>query len=132
VGYKDKPKQREYQRKWLAERRKFAIAVFGDKCTKCGSTTKLEFDHIDPKTKIHHSIWSWAPIRIKAELEKCQLLCAECHKDKTGRTTHGTDQMYKNYKCRCNLCKEGSARRKKKSRDKKRVNVFTPRKYEYD
>jgi hypothetical protein len=40
-------------------------------------------DHVDPATKEHHSIWSWRKDRREIELAKCQVLCFECHKQKS-------------------------------------------------
>lgn len=71
----------------MAERarvnRREAEAQFGGKCQKCGSTIKLQFDHIDCKTKDSHKIWTWSPARRAAELAKCQLICEACHIIKT-------------------------------------------------
>lgn len=71
----------------MAERarvnRREAEAAAGGKCTKCGSTIKLQFDHIDCKTKINHRIWTWSPARRAAELAKCQFICEACHIQKT-------------------------------------------------
>lgn len=58
-------------------------------CVKCGITDVrvLEFDHVDPATKSFSiargiaSTLSWE--NILAEIAKCQLLCANCHKIKT-------------------------------------------------
>jgi hypothetical protein len=72
---------RDYQKKWIARRR---AEWFKDKkCVKCGSTDRLEIDHIDPKTKVSHTVWSWAKTRREAELAKCQVLCYEHHLEKT-------------------------------------------------
>lgn len=72
---------RNYQREWIKKRRE---AFFEGKCcAKCGSKDRLELDHIEPSNKEHHAIWSWSKKRQKAELEKCQVLCYECHKWKT-------------------------------------------------
>lgn len=70
-----------YTREWVAKRR--AEFFFGKYCVVCGSTDKLELDHIDPTTKVHHAIWSWSETRRAAELIKCQILCNEHHKLKT-------------------------------------------------
>ena len=61
-----------------------AIRYKGGACTNCGykrSIAALIFHHIDPSTK-DFSIarkynLSWK--RIKTELDKCELLCANCH-----------------------------------------------------
>lgn len=81
MGYKDPDKQREYQRQWKAARR---AEFFKDKvCVRCGSTKNLELDHIDRSTKVSHNIWSWSKKRREAEIEKCQVLCRDCHKAKS-------------------------------------------------
>jgi hypothetical protein len=61
-----------------------AVTYKGGSCTNCGykrSIAALIFHHIDPSTK-EFSIamkynFSWE--RIKSELDKCELLCANCH-----------------------------------------------------
>ena len=116
MAYKDKNKQREYQRKWRAKRR---AEFFADKsCVECGSKEKLELDHIDrtEKTrKTDHGIWTWAKEKQEKELKKCQILCHDCHWKKTrqdlgyGRLIHGTITAYKNYKCRCPSCRKINA-----------------------
>ncbi len=87
MPYKDIEKQRAYQREWVAKRRQ---AWFQDKKCPCGSTERLELDHINPRDKEDHKIWSWSAERRNAELAKCQALCYYCHKKKTrkegGRT----------------------------------------------
>jgi len=49
----------------------------------CRTTRDLQFDHIDPVTKlfeIRHGM-SWS--RVAAELTRCQLLCRKHHEIKT-------------------------------------------------
>jgi hypothetical protein len=116
MSYKDKSKQREYQRQWIAKRRS---DFFADKyCVTCSSRDRLELDHIDPSIKVDHRIWSWSQQRREAEITKCQVLCYDCHQQKTitflSGTTHGTDSMYKKYQCRCFLCKEYKAERNRR------------------
>lgn len=108
MGYKDRNKQREYQRLRNAAIRKEWLDVHGP-CVKCGSERELQVDHIDPRLKISHNVWSWTPERREAELAKCQVLCYACHKLKTkaehkARGRHGTVNMYRRHKCRCDLC----------------------------
>lgn len=81
LEYKDPDQQREYQRQWIARRR--ADFFNGKSCVKCGATEQLELDHVDPRTKIHHAIWSWSKERRDAEILKCQVLCNDCHKKKS-------------------------------------------------
>lgn len=108
MPYKDVNAQREYQRRWKAKRR---ADFFKDKaCAKCGSSERLELDHVDPKLKVSHSIWSWSEPKRAAELAKCQVLCHSCHWQKTllsiPKTDHGRGSMYQRHKCRCDLCRE--------------------------
>lgn len=66
-------------------------------CAECGYNTNgiaLDLDHIDPttKTKRMHG-WkaievSWSKNRIKQELAKCQVLCANCHRIRTYHEQH--------------------------------------------
>lgn len=57
----------------------------GKVCAECGSSERLELDHIDPSLKVSHRIWGLGPERRLAELAKCQPLCNTCHKRKTAR-----------------------------------------------
>ena len=59
-------------------------------CVLCGYIGKhpasLHLDHIDPSKKKHkgsafHPTWSTK--RLKEELSKCQVLCANCHFERT-------------------------------------------------
>ena len=110
MGYTGK-QRREYQRKWLLERREKAIEYLGGCCVTCGSVEELEFDHIDRSLK-SHSVSTLISRRwevLQEELDKCQLLCYTCHKEKTiselSYAEHGTTYYYGRFKCRCDLCK---------------------------
>lgn len=58
-------------------------------CKLCGESDPrvLDFDHIDPTTKsfgIARALTNGVPWnKIIAEMEKCQILCANCHRRKT-------------------------------------------------
>lgn len=55
MPYKNIEQQREYQRNWIADRRK---EFFKDKkCVYCTKTKNLELSHKDKTTKISHKIW---------------------------------------------------------------------------
>lgn len=106
MSYKDPEKQREYQRLWIARRRAEYLA---DKtCVRCGSRDRLEVDHVDPSKKVDHRIWSWSKARRDVELAKCQVLCWDHHREKTGDDMgfyeHGTHVMYSHHGCRCEPC----------------------------
>lgn len=67
-----------------------AFEQLGNKCAECGSTSKLEIDHIDSSSKDEllrkqriGINWTWSWERINKELKKCQLLCNKCHTKKT-------------------------------------------------
>lgn len=120
MAYKDKAKQREYQRKWMERRR---AEFFNDKeCKICGSVENLELHHRDPSQKESHSIWSWAPERRNVEITKCDVLCHDCHIHEHRPIRHGTIHMYRAYKCRCNPCRATNTERSRAYRRKKHAN----------
>lgn len=90
--------------------RSICIGLLGGKCTQCESVENLEFDHINKINKSFHigKIMNVSLGNLYKELPKCQLLCKKCHLDKTIRESrimvHGTQNMYKKYKCRCDDC----------------------------
>lgn len=87
---------------------------------------QLEIDHIDPRQKLSHRIWSWSPARREAELGKCQVLCQKHHLEKTKLNgdipdwgkglKHGTRSMYNKHKCRCAECKAWNAAKSRRHR----------------
>lgn len=116
MPYADKEKQREYQARWIKNRHDLWFEENGP-CKKCGSWKYLELDHIDPKLKISHNVWSWSKERREKELKKCQPLCYDCHKKKTILSlhkpiTHG-NSGYDRF-CRCNICKKSHSIRMEK------------------
>ncbi len=82
---------KEYQAKYrdqikltAKENKQRAVDLFGGCCTKCGYSKcmkALHFHHIDPSTKkykpsaLFKKSWDF----IVEELDKCVLLCANCH-----------------------------------------------------
>lgn len=107
--------QREYQRRWKAERRAEFLAKRGNKCEKCGVIENLEFHHRNKDEKLSHRIWTWSRQRIEEELRKCDLLCVDCHFSETVKErgyynyVHGTHTCYRETKCRCGLCRAANA-----------------------
>lgn len=66
------------------KRKQGAVEYLGGKCIRCGYDKclhALHFHHKDPETKEFAfstgltSAWE----KVKAELDKCELLCANCH-----------------------------------------------------
>lgn len=97
---------RKYVLNRYHERLNIAKKKLGDKCVQCGCTDDLEFDHIDPSTKLFSMSRSSgvSEKRFNEELNKCQLLCKKCHKEKhSAKNNHGTLACYRY--CRCELCK---------------------------
>lgn len=74
-------------RKNQREKKARAVAFYGGKCIKCGYSKcieALDFHHRDRKEKEHTPsviILKWAWERVKKELDKCDLLCANCHRE---------------------------------------------------
>lgn len=67
------------------KRKLMAIDYLGNKCQECGKIwhpSQYEFHHIDPKEKDYDPAQalqkSWE--NFKKELDKCMLLCANCHR----------------------------------------------------
>jgi len=52
-------------------------------CVKCGSDNDLQVDHVDPRKKFTHRIWSYRIEIREEELRKCQVLCHPCHQEKS-------------------------------------------------
>jgi hypothetical protein len=124
MPYKDKEKHKEYQRKRVARIRKEWFEENGP-CKECGSWENLELHHKDPAQKVSHRIWSWAKEKRLAELSKCEVLCRECHINKTRKPiTHGSDHKGYYRGCRCEKCKAAHAKRLREYR--KKIKDTTP------
>ena len=115
--YKNKQKQREYAREWVAKRRREFFE--NRKCKTCGKITSLQLHHVNRKEKEGHAIWSWSKERREAEIAKCIILCSECHIELHAKEKrileHGTCVMYRKG-CRCRLCKDAHTARLKEYR----------------
>ena len=76
-----KEKQRENKRRRKLE----AIEYLGGKCQMCEKhwhPSQYEFHHIDPTTKDRDpsKMLQLSKEKLFTELDKCQLLCANCHR----------------------------------------------------
>ncbi len=121
--WKDKEKAKRYWKERYSRVKKNAVSALGGKCSKCGSISSLEFDHIDPATKVDNfTVLACIAGRGEEELAKCQLLCKECHRDKTGRAEHGSLGMYRHQKCRCDLCRKANSTYHRERRKKLRLS----------
>lgn len=70
---------------WRKRTKKKLVEYKGGKCTICSydrCINALEFHHLDPNEKdftIAGKSWSFE--RLKGEVDKCVLLCSNCHKE---------------------------------------------------
>lgn len=93
---------RAYRRKWYRENREHAIAKVVERkkvidtwwleykaklsCIRCGENHPgcIDFHHRDPARKeatVSAMVQrAWSKVRILAEIEKCDVLCANCHR----------------------------------------------------
>jgi len=81
----NKEKLKEYLRELRKEKKAICLEYLGGKCVKCGATERLEFDHIKREGKKYEisTRLTYNFDNLKEELNKCQLLCYDCHKVKT-------------------------------------------------
>lgn len=81
---KEKHLERYYNRK------KWSIEYLGGECKKCKSTLNLQFDHISPECKKCNvtKMLLYSLKKLTKELNKCQLLCHECHLEKSKIDAH--------------------------------------------
>ena len=88
---KNKDKQREYQRKaakkryWANKTKVDAIKLEAG-CCQCGYNEyacAMDFDHINPEDKsfnIGSYLQQYKWERLKEEIDKCRVMCANCHR----------------------------------------------------
>ena len=80
-------KKNNYNRvyKWVKEAKKMLVLYKGGKCINCGYSNCMEgldFHHLDPKEKdFEISGKSYAMDRLLKEVDKCVLLCSNCHRE---------------------------------------------------
>jgi 5-methylcytosine-specific restriction endonuclease McrA len=75
------PQSAERNKEKYEARKTYFRKLLGSECVDCGSDENLEFDHIDPELK-RFSVSQIMLGRfdvLEEEMEKCQLLCHECH-----------------------------------------------------
>lgn len=68
----------------IRKNKEYAVKYKGGGCSVCGYNkciSALEFHHSDPSQKdpTWRIGWSWE--RLKIEIDKCVLLCANCHRE---------------------------------------------------
>ena len=78
--------KKDYLKKRYYETLSECKEKLGGKCVKCGVKERLQFDHIHPKNKsfeITKRLLMGDRKKFEEELSKCQLLCYDCHLEKT-------------------------------------------------
>lgn len=87
----------------------------GRPCTDCGRTlagSQMHWHHRDPATKsfkISQGAYRHSRPKILAEIEKCDLLCAPCHRARhAALIPHGSRGRYRRG-CRCDECRGANA-----------------------
>ena len=93
-------KNSEAVKKWRRNAKARLIKAFGGSCSICGyckCEEVMEFHHLDPSTKetswgqIRGSIKSWDSI--VDEMQKCVMLCSNCHKEVHAGVSHIPDNV---------------------------------------
>ena len=74
-----------YIKKWRRSLKKQCVDYKGGKCKRCGYDKYpevLDFHHRDPIEKdFQISDKGWSFERLKKELDKCDLVCKNCHEE---------------------------------------------------
>lgn len=70
-------------------------------CTDCGNSyppSVMDFDHLDATTKkacVHHLVQKGRSLSmVMREIEKCELVCSNCHRIRTGKRLGIIDPSY--------------------------------------
>ncbi len=77
----------KYSQRRLLEFREWLSSLKAHPCLDCGKRRPpeaMDYDHVSDN-KIHgiSSMWSWGRARVLAEVAKCELVCANCHRIRT-------------------------------------------------
>jgi 5-methylcytosine-specific restriction endonuclease McrA len=99
MAYADLEKRRKFHRDYYAKNphyaknqqeknrqrnREIITEHCGCKCCKCGSTERLEYDHINPALKkSKQSFLSIGKKDLLNQIDNIQVLCHECHKSRS-------------------------------------------------
>lgn len=88
--YRNLSKEKKWRRTRIARLKEFKQEYLEEHpCVDCGESDPvvLDFDHVDPADKfdgISHMIRAaYSLARLQAEIAKCQIRCANCHRRRT-------------------------------------------------
>lgn len=86
--------------RWRRRLKQKAIEYKGGRCARCGydrCAGAMVFHHMDPTqkdfaigSKGHTRAWE----KVKIELDKCELLCANCHAEEHEKIFQGTQVVW--------------------------------------
>lgn len=136
--YPGNRKAQRRRRRLLAKKFRIEWILKNSPC-KCGSTERLQVDHIDPSkksTKLKrrkyntNRIWMWGKESRERELMLCQALCHKCHVEKSTLEQrrlplHSRAGYWRG--CRCQICRNGKNEYKKQLRLKRRGVITATR-----
>ena len=96
AAYKNKPQRRTQVIAAVDKRRRRLMKYVDDlksqtPCADCGArypSYVMDFDHRDGTQKVDTicrgvRIRGWGPKRLDAEIRKCEIVCANCHRERT-------------------------------------------------
>lgn len=73
--------------------REWLVPLKSKPCRDCGKTLApeaMDFDHVrGEKVRGITEMWSYSRDKVLVELEKCDLVCANCHRERTWQRLHG-------------------------------------------
>jgi hypothetical protein len=97
-------KQKEYRKKAIDRNKDYVRKLKEDNpCSDCGQYyhfSQMDFDHVSgkKKTSLARISNSAASIKtIKDEINKCELVCANCHRLRTWHRYNGVEYNYGKY-----------------------------------
>lgn len=91
---KRKKQIRAVDKKLLLRNKNFVVQhKEGKPCTDCGNMFPhyvMDFDHVRGKKRGHISTWGIKQSlkTLKKEIDKCELVCANCHRERTWARSH--------------------------------------------
>ena len=75
---------RELTRTRLTQFHEWVNMLKANPCLDCGKVLRpeaMDFDHVrGDKVQSISSMWSWGRAKVEAEIAKCELVCANCHR----------------------------------------------------
>jgi len=102
MAYKNKEDYKKYQKEWRKndriQRKQKIKERLGNKCSICGIDKNLEFDHIDHPLKYQQrgvaNNWWYSNVKIEETIQNIQLLCKDCHKEKSAAERRASWQVF--------------------------------------